>query len=164
MLEWIDRACTVIDHVMGAAVVTLFAVMVIVGGAQVGNRFFFGLSLSWAEELQRYAHIWLVFFAIPIAYRLGSHIGVRILLDFLPQAARSVAKHLIDVLWFGMGAIIVSLALQVMQVARLQTSPGIEVRMDMVYLGILIGGGYMALCAARQLLGLRSAPPARQDI
>lgn len=153
-----DRACDAIDRIVAAAVVALFAAMIAIGAAQVANRFFLGLSLSWAEEAQRYAHIWLVFLTIPVVYRLGAHIGVDLILNLAPHAVRKSAVAAIDGLWLAMGLIIVALGAQVMQVARMQTTPGLGLRMDAVYLGILLGGAYMALTALRRLLGLRLAP------
>jgi TRAP-type transport system small permease protein len=164
LISWFDRTCDVVDRVFAAAVIVLFAAMIAVGATQVGNRFLFGLSLSWAEEAQRYAHVWLVFFTIPVVYRMGAHIGVDLILRLAPAEVRRPAVVLIDVLWLIMGAVIVVLSLQVMQVARLQTTPGLGLRMDAVYLGILLGGAYIAMTAIRRLLGLRSAPARTSEI
>jgi len=61
-LAWIDRG------VVGL-IVALFAALVIVGGFQVVSRYFFGLPLTWSEELQKFLHIWIVFLAIPLTYQ-----------------------------------------------------------------------------------------------
>jgi TRAP-type C4-dicarboxylate transport system permease small subunit len=164
LVRTLDRVCKLVDGLATAAVVVLFAAMIAIGTAQIVNRFFLGLSLSWAEEAQRYAHIWLVFFTIPMVYRMGAHIGVDVVLGLAPPGIRRAAVAVIDLLWLVMGGIIVVLSLQVMQVARMQTTPGLELRMDLVYLGILLGGGYMALTAVRRLVGLRELPGSTGEI
>jgi TRAP-type C4-dicarboxylate transport system permease small subunit len=156
-MSLLERACRRVDRVFAAAVVALFAAMIAVGTAQVFNRYFFGVSLSWAEEAQRYAHIWLVFFTIPVVYRLGAHIGVDLLLSRAPASFRHRAIVAIDELWLATGLTIIVVGSQVVGVARMQTTPGLGLRMDLVYAGILLGGAYMALTAVRRLAGVRDA-------
>ena len=62
-----------IDRGVEFAVAAIFAAMCLVGLLQVFNRFVLNQSLSWSEEFQIYCHVWIVFLAIPIAYRHGAH-------------------------------------------------------------------------------------------
>ena len=65
LFAWVDRG---VEY----AVAAIFAAMCAVGLLQVFNRFVLNRSLSWSEEFQIYCHVWIVFLAIPIAYRHGA--------------------------------------------------------------------------------------------
>jgi len=78
LFAWIDRA---VEY----AVAAIFAAMCLVGLLQVFNRFVLNRSLSWSEEFQIYCHVWIVFLAIPIAYRYGAHMSVDSLRNMAPQ-------------------------------------------------------------------------------
>ena len=67
-----------LDRAVETALFLIFLAFTIVGGLQVFNRFVLGLPLSWSEEFQKFGHIWMVFLAIPVAYRRGAHIGMDI--------------------------------------------------------------------------------------
>ena len=134
------------------AVVILFAAMVFAALWQVFNRFLLGSTLSWSEEFQRYSHIWLVFFAVPIGYRRNAHIGVDILQNALSARGALVLGWIIDLAWLVLGVAIISGTATLMGVAWRQTSPGMGVTMDKVYLGLLIGGAYLVFTAVDRLL------------
>jgi TRAP-type C4-dicarboxylate transport system permease small subunit len=78
LLAWIDRG---VEY----AVAAIFAAMCAVGLLQVFNRFVLNRSLSWSEEFQIYCHVWIVFLAIPIAYRHGAHMSVEAFRSRLPR-------------------------------------------------------------------------------
>ena len=69
----LKRLFAAIDRGVEACVAAIFAAMCVVGLLQVFNRFVLNKSLSWSEEFQIYCHVWIVFLAIPIAYRRGAH-------------------------------------------------------------------------------------------
>ena len=131
----------------------LLVLLVVVGAAQVGMRYLFDAPLSWSEELLKFAHIWLVFLAIPITYRRAGHVVVDILSSRAPAAARRALEVAVDALWLAFACGFAWLVWLVMAVARNQTSAGLRVRMDLVYAGMLIGCAYLAFCAVRRLAG-----------
>lgn len=141
-----------IHKLFEAAAVVLFVAIVVVAILQIVNRFFIGNSLSWSEEFQRYGHIWLVFFAIPIGYRRGSHIGVDFLQRALSPRNALVLEWLIDLGWLLLGIIIVYSTSQLLGVAGRQHSPGVGLSMDKVYFGFVLGGGYLVFTAIDRLL------------
>lgn len=149
---WLFRFAGWLHRGVELAVLVLFVAMLTVGFAQIINRFFFSASLSWSEDFQRYAHIWLVFFAIPIGYRRGIHIGVDLLEMTLSPAMARFMTFVIDVCWLVLGTGLVITALRVMEVAQRQRVPSMGITMDMVYLGLVLGGGYLVVIAAGRLL------------
>ncbi|MFC1542013.1 TRAP transporter small permease [Candidatus Latescibacterota bacterium] len=151
MKNIIQKCYTIIDKTVEIIIVVVFSLMVIVGGMQVFFRYVLHNSLSWSEEFQKFMHIWLIFLAIPLAYKKGAHIGMNVIFDKLPDKMKSILTVLIDVLWFGLGGIMVFYTTRIMKVAKLQTSPGLGLRMDLVYSCIIIGGVYLCLTALHKI-------------
>lgn len=85
-LGWLDAAVT---GLLLAAV----SVMVAVVSAQVALRYGLNRSIDWADEIGRLAFVWSIFLAIPLGVRQGAHIGIDIVVDKLPPAARSALKR-----------------------------------------------------------------------
>jgi TRAP-type C4-dicarboxylate transport system permease small subunit len=160
----IKKVFSYLDHTIEFFIFMIFVLMVIVGGMQVFNRFVLNQSLSWSEEFQKFAHIWLIFFTIPVGYNRGSHIGMRMVVEKFPQKMQQVFIVITHVLWLGLGGAMVFFTTFIMRVAKFQTSPGLGVRMDLVYLSLVIGGAYLAIVALRKLTGyfLQSGPGHRE--
>ncbi len=142
-----------LDRTIEFWIALLFIAMVIVGGLQVFNRFILNQSLSWSEEFQKYAHIWLIFFTIPVAYRKGSHIGMRVLFDRFPAKVKFYLEWIFDLMWLFLGGAVVFYTLRIMQVAARQESAGLGIPMSYVYVGLLGGGIYWMIVAVRQIIG-----------
>lgn len=141
-----------IDRTVEFALFLIFLAFSIVGGMQVFNRFVLGLPLSWSEEFQKFGHIWMVFLAIPVAYRRGAHIGMDMLLNMMPGPAQRGIGAMIELMWLALAAAIGVFTLRLMEVAKFQDSPGLGLPMDWVYSGMVIGALYLALVAVRRLL------------
>ena len=139
MKKTIHRWYKIIDRTVEIIITVIFSLMVLVGGMQVFCRYALRNSLSWSEEFQKYMHIWLIFLAIPLAYKKGAHIGMNIVFDKLPQRVQPILTVLIDVMWFCLGVVMVFYTTRIMKVAKFQTSPGLGLRMDLVYACIIIG-------------------------
>lgn len=58
---------------------TLLAIIVIVGAAQIIFRYVFNSSLIWSEEFMRYGFVWVSMLSCSIAMREHKHVSV----DFL---------------------------------------------------------------------------------
>ena len=149
VLGWIDRGAEY-------AVAAIFAAMCAVGLLQVFNRFVLNKSLSWSEEFQIFCHVWIVFLAIPIAYRRGAHLSVESLRALLPPRVGRVFDVLIEGLWIWFALALAWLAWRVSEVAKLQSSPGLELPMNYVYYGMVVGGVYLLVVVLRRLF--RYAP------
>lgn len=146
-----QKVFAIIDRCVESAIFVLFLAIVLVGTAQVVNRYGFNASLSWSEEFQRYGQIWIVFLGIPVAYRRGMHIGMDLLDQRMGGRGRQVFSLIVDLLWlFLAGAIAVGL-LRLMPLLQFQRSPGLGLPMHWVYSGILIGAAYTAIVALRRI-------------
>jgi len=145
VFAWIDRG---VEY----GVAAIFAAMCAVGLLQVFNRFVLNKSLSWSEEFQIFSHVWIVFLAIPIAYRRGAHLAVESFSSMLPPRARRVFDFLIELLWVWFAVALAWLSWRVSEVAKLQSSPGLDLPMNYVYYSMVVGGADLFLVVVRRML------------
>lgn len=144
LFAWIDRG---VEY----AVAAIFAAMCAVGLLQVFNRFVLNRSLSWSEEFQIYCHVWIVFLAIPVAYRHGAHMSVEAFRARLPRRLGVAFNNLIELLWIWFAVSLAWLAWRVSEVAKLQSSPGLDLPMNWVYYSMVVGGAYLLLVVLRRI-------------
>lgn len=131
-----------------ALITLLFSAIIIAGTLQVFNRFVLNVSLSWSEEFQKFAFVWLVFLAIPIAYNRSAHLRVDTFFERFPAGMQRAMLWIIDLLWIGLGVSLMAYTWRLMQVTKYQLSPGLGISMSLVYAGMVIGGAYLVLCVA----------------
>ncbi len=153
---WLDRA---VETLVG----TIFVAIVLAGALQIFNRFVLNESLSWSEEFQKFGHIWIVFLAIPIAHRRGMHIHMDVIRRRLPERVGFLFDLAIELLWLAFGSALMILSYQVSVVAARQTSPGLGVPMSVPYYGMVVGGIYLLIVAARRLSALVVRSAARAE-
>jgi len=151
MVKKLQKICSIIDRSFEMIIATTFLLMVLVGGLQVFCRYILGSSLSWSEEFQKYAHIWIIFLAIPMGYKYKAHIGMNVLLDKMPKWWQKYFKVFVDLLWLVFGLILVVYTAKIMHFTRMQSSPAMGIRMDMIYFCIMFGGAYIIFLALRKL-------------
>mgnify|MGYP006303607123 CR=1 FL=1 len=152
MIKKLEKGCNFVDRVFETIIAITFLLMVVVGGLQVFCRYVLGSSLSWSEEYQKFSHIWIIFLAIPMGYKYKAHIGMNIVLDRMPQWWRKFFGVFVDFLWFGLGIILIVFTARIMHYAKMQASPALGIRMDMIYFCIMFGGIYLCFLAIRKLL------------
>jgi len=151
----------VIDRTMELVVASIFAGMVMIGTWQVFSRFVLNATPSWSEEVQIFGHIWLVFLAVPIAYRRGAHITVEAIRRALSLALNRALDLLIELLWVGFAIATAYYSYRVSLVTRNSVSPGLEIPMSYPYYGMILGSAYLALVVVRRLAG--ELPPSQDD-
>lgn len=140
-----------INKFVEALITLLFSAIVIVGTLQVFNRFVLNISLSWSEEFQKFAFVWVVFLAIPVAYNRMAHLRVDTFFERFPARMQRVMTWIIDLLWIGLGVSLVTFTWRLMQVTKYQQSPGLGISMSVVYSGMMIGGAYLVLCVLSKM-------------
>ncbi|MFP5406756.1 MAG: TRAP transporter small permease [Gammaproteobacteria bacterium] len=104
--SWPGQLLDALDRAVTAALLLSVAVMVGVVSAQVALRYGLNRSIDWADEVGRLAFVWSIFLAIPLGVRRGSHIGIDIVVDKFPPAARAGLRRAGAALCAGMMAII----------------------------------------------------------
>lgn len=128
-----------------AAIIALLGLMAVVVGWNVGLRYLTNASLSWADEVARYAMIWLTFLGAGMGLRSGVHVAITTLEDALPAAARR-ALH-----WIVLGGLLVFFAFMIWigmdYIGRtgFQKSPAMRFPMRHVYIAMPVGFALLAI-------------------
>ncbi len=74
--------------------------------ANVLARYFFNSPIQWAEELARYAFIWVVFMGAVLCTKRRRHIVIDILPQSLPPRGAASVQLLVDACTVGIGLVI----------------------------------------------------------
>lgn len=160
VIKWLDQ------HFEEAILVFLLVVIACVELLQVVARNIpFIPSLTWAEELCRFAWIATVFLSLPFTIRKGSMLRVSVLIDALPWKLHNALNILVDALTFTMMMLLANNAVAVMMRihASGETSPAMLWPMWIMYLIVVVGFGLGALRSVQMaiihIMHFNDAPP-----
>ena len=134
------------------SIAIIFGLMVIVGFFQVTNRYLLNSSLSWSEEFQKFAHIWIICLTIPVAYKNSAHLGMDIIFKRLSDKKQHLFNQFVNTLWLFFGVMMAIYSMKLMGVAMNQLSPGLQISMAWVYSGLFIGNIYLVITAIQKLI------------
>ena len=154
------RLFAAIDRTVEMLVAAIFAAMVLIGFFQVFSRFVLNKTPSWSEEIQIFGHIWLIFLAIPIAYRRGAHFTVEAIRRQYSLGINRVFDLMVEFLWAGFAVVTVYYSYRVSLVAGRNVSPGLEIPMSYPYYGMIIGSVYLLFVVIRRVMGEPPPPEA----
>ena len=142
-----------VDRIVETFVAVIFAGMVLIGFFQVFSRFVLNATPSWSEEIQIFGHIWLVFLAIPIAYRRGAHFAVEAIRRQYSTGMHKALDVMVEFLWAGFAITTAYYSYRVSLVAGRNMSPGLEIPMSYPYYGMIIGSVYLLFVVIRRVAG-----------
>jgi TRAP-type transport system small permease protein len=127
--------------------VFLLTLMSVVIFANVVLRYVSGSSIVWAEEVARYAMVWLTFLGMGAVFRIGGHIAIENLQDAvsarLSQWLRSAIFLLILLLGIGM----VHMGLVYMGRSQFQMTASTQIPFSYVYAAVPVGGALLVWSA-----------------
>ncbi len=75
----------------------LLWLMVSVAFINVVSRFTFQFSISFIEEIEIYAYVWLVFFGGAIAFKRWDHLSVSIIVNNFPDKYRKITYMFVNI-------------------------------------------------------------------
>ena len=90
-----NKVINKIRKVTNVFVIALFVLVVAVVSAQVFSRFVIHLSIRWADELSRFAFVWLIYIGGAVTIRDGRNVCFDLLLDSLKGRAWKVMFTLV---------------------------------------------------------------------
>ena len=156
ILRFLDTVLSRIEEALISALLLLSSFVLF---ANVVARYGFNNSFSWAEELTRYAIVWMVFVGGSVAARNGAHIGVDVLARLLSGVPAGKALILgVDLLCVAFSLFLVVLGWELAAQAREfgQLSPAMQLPLWTVQIAIPVGGALMALRFSQRFVrGLR---------
>lgn len=152
-MTWLHK----FDALLARAEETLIGGLLIVASfvlfANVVARYGFNDSFPWAEELTRYAIVWMVFVGSSLAAGRGAHISVDVLLRLLGNSPASKALIVgVDVLCVAFSVCLVVFGWDLVTQAREfgQITPSLQVPLWAVQLAMPVGGVLMTLRFAQR--------------
>src|SRR5690349_12282752 len=131
-----------------ALIIAVLAAMALIVFANVALRFLTDHSILWAEEVSRYAMIWLTFLGAGLVLRHGGHIGIDALQTRFPRRAVMIRTLIFALLLLFCGSM-AWIGTQYAVLAWTQTTPVLQIPVGFVYLALPIG---FALLIAHLLL------------
>ena len=108
---------------------------------QILARFVFHQPAEWSEVLIRFTLIWMVFLAVPCAFRQGAMVSVDVLYRKAGPMGKRALDWLIAITALILVAVIIRFGFDYAYRARFQTISGLEsLSMTWAYLAIPVGG------------------------
>ena len=57
-------------------------------------RYFFSSPWMWLEEIQLWCFVWIVFFGASMAFRIGGHVSIEVIVDAFPKKVGRVIEKI----------------------------------------------------------------------
>ena len=116
------------------------------GVFQILMRFVFEEPAEWTEVLIRFSLIWMVFLAIPMAFRQGAMVSVDVLYRWSPRPLRRVLDWVVCLAALALIAVIIWWGWDYARRGGVQSMAGLEsVSMFWAYLAMPVGGLFSIL-------------------
>lgn len=110
------------------------------GMFQILTRFIFEQPTEWTEVLIRFFLIWMVFMALPEAFRLGSMVSIDLLHRLAPPTLKRILDVVVLVASLALLAVIIWYGWDYAQRGKVQTMSGLEsISMFWAYLALPAG-------------------------
>ena len=145
-----ERWTTFIAMLGACAMLALSASL---GMFQILMRFVLEQPAEWTEVLIRFSLIWMVFLAIPSAFRQGAMVSVDVLYRWSPPRVRRVLDYVVAVAALALIGVIVWWGWDYAQRGGVQSMAGLEsVSMFWAYVAMPVGGVFSAIGIVGNLL------------
>ena len=123
------------------------------GMFQILMRFVFEEPAEWTEVLIRFSLIWMVFMAIPMAFRQGAMVSVDVLRRWTPRGFNRLLDWLVCIATLVLLAVLIWWGWDYAKRGGVQTMAGLEsLSMFWAYLAVPVGAGFAAVGAIGNLL------------
>jgi TRAP-type C4-dicarboxylate transport system permease small subunit len=131
----------------------MLAIAASLGMFQILTRFVFEQPAEWTEVLIRFSLIWMVFLAIPMAFRQGAMVSVDVLRRWAPSSFRRVLDFAVCIATLLLLVIIIWWGWDYAKRGGVQTMAGLEsLSMFWAYLAMPVGATFAAIGAIGNLI------------
>lgn len=131
----------------------MLAIAASLGMFQILTRFVFEQPAEWTEVLIRFSLIWMVFLAIPMAFRQGAMVSVDVLRRWAPSGFRRVLDFAVCIATLLLLVIIIWWGWDYAKRGGVQTMAGLEsLSMFWAYLAMPVGATFAAIGAIGNLI------------
>jgi TRAP-type C4-dicarboxylate transport system permease small subunit len=131
----------------------MLAIASVLGMFQILTRFVLEQPAEWTEVLIRFSLIWMVFLAIPMAFRQGAMVSVDVLKRWAPPAMRRVLSGFVCVATLALLAVLIWWGWDYARRGGVQTMAGLEsLSMFWAYLAVPVGAMFAVIGVIGNLL------------
>lgn len=150
------KVLNALTKVENLIMVVTFIIMVCASFAQVVNRNFFKLPISWFDEAAIYCMIYMVLIGTEAGLRDGTQIAVTAIVDKLHGKAKKGVQVLakIVVVLFSFGVFMGGVKLMNIQIKTGQVSAALNLPMSVPYAAMVISFAMITLVQAVEAVGL----------
>lgn len=130
------KSLKILDNIESYLCKFLLSFFVVLLFVQVVMRVVFQDSLTWSEELSRFAFVWFAYLGACYAARLNAHNRVTFQFKFLPALVGNLSRGLADLLWFLFNSVMVVKSIETIR-GMLEFpfhSPALDIPMHRVYM------------------------------
>ncbi|MFZ7102479.1 MAG: TRAP transporter small permease [Peptococcaceae bacterium] len=131
-MKQLRKISTVLEKGIGIFLVISFSILVVACVLQVFTRYILNSSLSWTEELARYAFIWSNLVGAALCVRKHSNAAVSVLTDRLPEKVQIVLDILIEAVIIVISVILIINGTQVTIMTSHSTSSSMHISMAFI--------------------------------
>lgn len=140
-METLHKVRTSLLRVLGVVIVTLFALMTIIGTYQIVTRYFFKRPSTVSEELLTYAFTWMALLASAYVFGKRDHMRMGFLADKLTGPARKCLEVAIDLLTCAFaGIVMVYGGSAITKLTMIQNTASLRVPMGYIYVIVPVSG------------------------
>ena len=124
----------------------MLAIASSLGMFQIITRFVLEEPAEWTEVLIRFSLIWMVFLAIPMAFRQGAMVSVDVLRRWMPRVFSRLLDWLVCLATLSLLAVLIWWGWDYAQRGGVQTMAGLEsLSMFWAYLAVPVGAAFAAV-------------------
>lgn len=117
---------------------------------------FFGTSMMWAEELARYAIVWITFVGASVCVYKGAHIGVDVIMNLLGEKPKKILTLILALfsLVFSIVFTYFSFKITMNVHGTNQVSSTMGIPMYIVYAAMPVGGLLMSIRYVQEFISI----------
>lgn len=136
-----------------------FVILIVACVSQVFFRFVLNHSLSWTEELARYAFIWMHMIGASLLICNSGHASVTAILDQLSSSVKKLVEIFIEIVILVNGALMTYGGFYLSYATRTNLSTAMSVPMWCINSSVFVGGALLILQAITKMVLLTSSEP-----
>lgn len=139
MKKWKDLSDRINTTVSYTGLV-FFVILIIACVSQVFFRFVLNHSLSWTEELARYAFIWMHLLGASLLITGSGHATVTVILDAMGGGLKKAFRLLIELVILFDGAVMAYSGVMLSWLSRANESTALSIPMYLINISVAVGG------------------------
>ena len=117
----------------------------------VFSRYVLFRTFTWYDEIARACFVWVVFLGAAVGVKRGTHFGLHLLVDKLPDRARRLAAFVTPLTIIVFSCVLVVQGLAFIEFGRFQQLPVMGISKVWVYAAMPVGGALMIVYSVQSL-------------